>query len=251
MQDDIQQAAIGLFNEIGEKFTLDQLQARTGLSRATLYRRIGSKEALLNELSEENLIRLDDNADIGVRIFAATRRVVAEYGFLACTMEQIAQEAGIGVATLYRHFRDRENLLSRFVEELGPKLVIRQPLESRSPDIERDLRQIIEIGLRFGHHNQDIARIIFSMKPAERKYLAALRRNSVSAFYRLVQYLEKHQSGGALRDDVSAEDLAMTLNGLLVQYSAFGPAYLDRPLDIENDTESILRLFLQSAGRVR
>ncbi|MEX3011949.1 TetR/AcrR family transcriptional regulator [Hoeflea sp. TYP-13] len=249
MQDDIEQAAIGLFNEIGGGFTLDQLQARTGLSRATLYRRIGSKDALLNRLSDENLIRLDDSLDMDVRVFAAARKVVGEYGFLACTMEQIAKEAGIGIATLYRHFKDKESLLGRFVAEMGPKLVIRQTLESRDPDLERDLKQIIEIGLRFGHHNQDIAKIIFSMKPAERKYLAALRRDSVSTFSRLIQYLEKHQRDGVLRRDVSAEDLAMNLNGLLVQYSAFGPAYLDRPLDIERDTDAILKMFLQSARR--
>lgn len=247
MREDVEQAAIALFNEVGRGFTLGALLARTGLSRATLYRRIGSKEALLDKLSRENLINIDDDPDFNQRIFEAVRKVVAEYGFIACTMEQIAKEAGIGIATLYRRFDNKDNLLRQFVSQLGPKPVIRQTLETREPDLERDLRRIIEVGLRFGYKNQDIARIIFSMKPAERKYLAALRQDSVSTFSRLVQYLESRQEEGILRQDVPAEDLAMNLNGLVVQYSAFAPAYLDRPLEAEKDADAILKMFLQGA----
>ncbi|MCP4318769.1 MAG: TetR family transcriptional regulator [Hyphomicrobiales bacterium] len=251
MHDDIQQEAIGLFNEVGEGFTLDQLQARTGLSRATLYRRIGSKEALLKRLSDENLIRLDDSSGMDARVFAAARNIIAQYGFLACTMEQIAKEAGVGVATLYRHFGDKDNLLGRFAVNMAPKPVVRQTSEHREPDFDRDLRQMIEIGLRFGQQNQEIARIIFSMKPAERKYLEAQRHDSATSFSRFVRYLRRYQEAGVLRDDVSADDLAMNLNGLLLQYSAFGPAYLDRQLDFERDTNAILKMFMQSARKAR
>ena len=50
MSTDIKQAAVKLFIQEGPGFTLEQLQTGTGASRATLYRRIGSKEALLKEL---------------------------------------------------------------------------------------------------------------------------------------------------------------------------------------------------------
>jgi AcrR family transcriptional regulator len=44
-------------------------------------------------------------------ILDATWALVAEHGLLAVTMSQIAEEAGIGRATLYKYFPDVEAIL--------------------------------------------------------------------------------------------------------------------------------------------
>lgn len=249
MENEIRKTAIELFHEAGAGFTLEQLADRTGLPRATLYRRIGSKEKLLKALADDNLIRLDDDpSDIDSRVIAAARKVIAKSGFLACTMDQIAGEAGIGVATLYRRFKRKEDLLDRVARQMAPKPVVRQATEGREPEFERDLRQMVDIGLRFGLQNQDIARIVFAARPAEQKFVASHRKVSAAGFSSLVQYMQACQDKGLLRQDMPAEDLAMLLNGLIAQYSVLGPAYLDRPLDMERDAKSIMTLFLLGAG---
>lgn len=245
MCDQIQQAAVILFREIGEDFTLDQLQQRTGISRATLYRRIGSKEKLLARLADENLIEPGLHADVKSRIYKATRKVVADAGFIACTMEQIASESGLGVATLYRHFGDKKNLLTSFISQLQPRLDIKSILNAEDILLERDLGKVIGIALRFFGENQDLLKILYSLQNAERAYLARIRDKSSSTIIHIARYLERHQQSGALRSDISAEDMALVLNGLLVQFTLFAPLLTGRPLDVERDSETILKLFLQ------
>lgn len=247
MPDQIQAAAIKLFQETGEDFTLDQLQERTGLSRATLYRRIGSKESLLERLVAEKLITPDPQADIKSRVFSAAKKVIANTGFIACTMEQIAGEAGLGIATLYRHFGDKENLLTSFVNQLHPRMDIQSILSAQDISLERDLRKVITIALRFFSDNTELAKILYSLQTAEREYLVRIRKKTPSTMGHIARYLERHQKAGDLRSDVSAADLALILNGLLMQFSLFAPSQINRPLDVKKDTEIILKMFLGGA----
>ena len=49
--------------------------------------------------------------DVQEAVVAATARLVAEEGPLSVTMSRIAQESGIGRATLYKYFPDVESIL--------------------------------------------------------------------------------------------------------------------------------------------
>ncbi|MEM6462372.1 MAG: helix-turn-helix domain-containing protein [Pseudomonadota bacterium] len=247
MVDHIQQAAIELYARHGSDFTLLQLERATGLSRATLYRRIGSKDALISQMAEQHLIRLDDGRDLDTRVISAARSVVAEHGFLACTMEQIAGKAGIGIATLYRHFKDKETLLTRIAQP-ERKPVVRRTLEASTPDFERNLRQVVDVALRVGSENRDIAAIVFSSKPAEKRYLGMHQQDAAKAYSRLVRFLQESQQNGLLHANMKADDLAMQLQGLIIQYSVFGPAYLCRPLDVDADAQTIVRTFMRVAN---
>lgn len=247
----IKQAAVKLFHETGADFTLDQLQTSTGISRATLYRRIGSKEALLRQIADEGLIDLDSQADIDSRIFIACRSVIAEYGFIACTMEQIAKAAGLGVATLYRHFGDKENLLRSFIAQMRPLLAVKETQIDDHKSIEDTIKYIVDNALAFLGDNQDLVKIMFSWQSAERAYVTEIRDKSGSTFSQIESYLAQQQKRGALRRDISAQDLAITLSGLLFQYAIFAPAHLNRPLDAARDSETIVKQFLTGAQNSR
>jgi len=244
--EDIHHAAAALYAEAGAEFTLDMLATRTGLSRATLYRRIGSKDRLIAALAAQGLIRPGESTE--QRVLAAARRVVGQRGFLACTMDEIAREAGIGVATLYRRFGDRESLLLQLSAEPAPRPVVRQTASATDTHAEGALRRMIEVGLRYAAHNRGAVRAILSASTAEEPFVQATRRASADAFDRTVAYMRAQQDARVLRNDQPAEDLAMMLNGLIMQYALFGPAYLDRPLDVEADAEAIIGLFLNAAA---
>lgn len=247
MTDLIQQAAAALYHKAGPDFTLDMLADKTGLSRATLYRRIGSKEALVDALVANALINPDAQADTEERVMAAARQVVADVGYRACTMEQIAREAGIGVATLYRRFGNKERLLNRLASEPAPKPVVRQAQAAGETGFEAQLLQLIAVGLRYAAHNRDSVRAVLSASRAEATYVDTQRRASADAFARMVGFLQVHQENKTLPTDMPAEDLAMMLNGLIMQFALFGPAYLDRSVDVETDADVIMALFLKAA----
>ena len=51
------------------------------------------------------------------RILAAARRLIAKHGVRHVSLEQIAAEAGVGRATLFRRFPDRASLLRALLDE--------------------------------------------------------------------------------------------------------------------------------------
>ncbi|MCP4183262.1 MAG: TetR family transcriptional regulator [Hyphomicrobiales bacterium] len=244
MSSDIKQAAVKLFNQEGPDFTIEQLQAGTGVSRATLYRRIGSKEALLKELAKEGLIDFESVPGIERQILDATRVIVTQNGFINTTMEQIARQANLGVATLYRHFKDKDNLFQHFIAQLNPKLAFKSVLHRQDGDLKENLKKLIEVALRFLDENQDLVKILFSWQKEERRYFNHLRQGTTTNFLELVKYFTRQQSTGHLRRDISAEDMAISLNGLLMQYAVYAPIHQNRILNIDEDTPTILKLFL-------
>ncbi len=66
-------------------------------------------------------------ADTRRRIAEATLELHAEQGVAATSWEQIAQRAGVGVGTVYRHFRDLDELLPACGELTFEKLALPGP----------------------------------------------------------------------------------------------------------------------------
>ena len=101
-----------LYLEIGDRFTMDQLEERASVSRTTIYRSVGSKSAILQKLAAQRGESYT-KANLKDHILSAARTVIGRTGFAAATLDQIALEAGVGVATVYRCFGDKENFMSR------------------------------------------------------------------------------------------------------------------------------------------
>src|SRR5262245_37724830 len=105
---DILSAAERLVSRHGvEGLTMHRLARVTGLSRATLYRQVGGREALLDALAESGN-DVGDRAETRTRILAGAREAFTRAGFDATSIEQVAEAAGVGVATVYRHFGDKD-----------------------------------------------------------------------------------------------------------------------------------------------
>src|SRR3954447_13491591 len=111
----------------GSDFTMEKLAEATSVSRATLYRRFGSREAILQRLVAQHALDVEELTlpDIPTRIVQATRIVLNRSGFANMTIEQIAQEAGVGAATVYRHFGSKEALLDAFMQANSPRQLLR------------------------------------------------------------------------------------------------------------------------------
>lgn len=226
-------------------FTMDDLGAAVNLSRATLYRKIGSKEALLHHLANERGLTQAISDDIRTRILRAARAMFGRYGFLHVTMEQIAQEAEVGVATLYRHFGDKEGLVRSFASEMTPHRLIADAAQHISGDLAADLRHIVRHLLQFMDENRDWIRLGFSQNQITQQYLAHIRPAPDRTLYQLTHFFETQREAGHLpREDI--EQLALALSGLIFGFGFLAPLYYDKPLkDGEAVAEFIVTLFLE------
>jgi len=103
--------------------TMDILAAKSGVSRATLYRLYGSRQAILSGyLSRSGELNHDKSTlDISDRILNAACTIFLSQGEAATTMERVARQAGVGSATVYRRFKSKENLLDQMQLLLIPQ----------------------------------------------------------------------------------------------------------------------------------
>jgi AcrR family transcriptional regulator len=132
-----------------------------------------------------------------------TAALVAEYGLAPVTMSRIAEETGIGRATLYKYFPDVEAILAAWHERL----------------ITGHLRQLGEIGDRAGSPVERLDAVLQAYALIQHEHdgtqLAALLHRGEHVA-RAQQQLHSFISGllaegakaGGLRDDVAPGELA-------------------------------------------
>jgi AcrR family transcriptional regulator len=135
-------------------------------------------------------------------ILAAARRVFPEQG-LEAPLEEIARRAGVGIATLYRRFPTRTELLDavlapavqEHVDAAEQALAMEDPWEGFASYLERSCQlQASDRGLND----------IMSMRLPRATAVEAAKRR----LYRLVEELvARAQRAGRLRADVTQEDL--------------------------------------------
>ncbi|MCG8348651.1 MAG: TetR/AcrR family transcriptional regulator [Chloroflexales bacterium] len=223
---------------------MEQLEAKTNVSRATIYRRVGNKETLLKRLAQERGETFK-KTDLRLNILKAARSVFSREGLIAATMEQIAIEAKVGVATIYRYFGDKESLVYALVEELSPRTAVRTLALQPSEDVAADLETIVSAVLPFFHENRDMLRLVFMGSETERRYLDSLRERSDSTLAHLTNYFSAQMVAGRLKKAGEASELALTLVGMALAFAVIGPLHYGMELDHpERSSKLIVSLFL-------
>lgn len=112
--DPILQAAAAIVAE-GGALTVAAVAARAGVSRGTVYRRFADRDAILAALG------VAEPPDLRERVLDAVGRLLKRKGLAATTIDEVAVEAEVGVATVYRRFGDRRGLLQAFLAERTPR----------------------------------------------------------------------------------------------------------------------------------
>ncbi len=235
----------------GADFTMDRLTDAIGISRATLYRRFGSREAILQRLVDEQSLDVDElsRPDIRTRIIQATRSVLGRYGFAGVTVEQIAQEAGVGTATVYRHFGSREALLEAFVQATSPRHLLRTFTANEQSDLETDLSQLAKTMLEFIQDNQALARIMLFETQGGEAILEKVRATQGRTVSSLANYLADHMTMGNLKP---GDPFAMALSfiGMLLGLAFVGPHSYNHPItDFDATAEFVTGIFLQGVAQ--
>ncbi len=117
-------------------------------------------------------------------ILQVARRLFVRQGYTATSTRQIAQEAGIGKATVYHHFKDKQTivlaLMERDIEATRPEVAAVRV----EPDLRRRIQMIVEGNLRFYSDSGDILQIIQrevqdGATRVQTEYLACRRELSV------------------------------------------------------------------------
>lgn len=151
-----------------------------------------------------------DSARVRERMLAAARERVAA-GELELPMNAIAKDAGVGVGTMYRHFPTRQALLESLATESFETLVARA---KAAPDGLDGLTELLRVALRCLLTDPSLAAVLAN-PTFECAETVVLSQELSGAFMRL---LDKTKKAGAIRPDVTGDDLRRLMCG--VQHAA-------------------------------
>ncbi|MEU0530733.1 helix-turn-helix domain-containing protein [Amycolatopsis tolypomycina] len=151
-------------------------------------------------------IRRSDARDNRERLLDAARAVFAAEG-LAAPMREIARHAGVGPATLYRHFPTKEQL---FAEAFGDRLracyaVVDDGLADADP--WRALRTVIERLGELYARDRAMTAALMAAFPGALDFTADRER----ALKSLAELVHRARDAGRVRPDTTLDDIVLVL----------------------------------------
>ena len=99
--------------------SLDDIARHAGISRATLYRRIGSRQAL-DDASRRAGIDPGGTGDVRDRATLAAADLIEQDGLAAMTLDAVAERAGCSVRALHAQLGGRDGLVEAVFERYSP-----------------------------------------------------------------------------------------------------------------------------------
>ena len=141
--------------------------------------------------------------DVREAIIDTTAALVLEQGLRSVTMSQIAQETGIGRATLYKYFPGVDEIMVAWHErQVAAHVEELSGVARRSGDVAERLRAVLErfALISYEHHGSELAAVVHR---GEHHARAHAQLSSV-----LDDLLAEGAAGGELRSDVPPSELA-------------------------------------------
>ncbi|HEX8024674.1 MAG TPA: helix-turn-helix domain-containing protein [Candidatus Limnocylindrales bacterium] len=102
--------------------TLADIAVETGVSRATVYRYFTSRDELLRALD------LEPHPGTEERILAAAAELVGRDGLRTLSMDELAEQAGVSRASVYRLFPGKTALFAALVTAYSPFAIVEETL---------------------------------------------------------------------------------------------------------------------------
>lgn len=105
----------------------DEIAAGLGISRSTLYRKIGSREGLMQALREQG-IDTGEKPNATERMLEAAAGLIREGGLQSLTLDAVASRADVALPTVFGRFRNRTGLLVAVFERHSPVPLVQRHL---------------------------------------------------------------------------------------------------------------------------
>jgi AcrR family transcriptional regulator len=140
------------------------------------------------------------------RIVATARQVFAEDG-LDASLNEVARRAGVGVATLFRRFPTREDLIaSTFADPMAQYAALTETALA-DPDPWHGFCDYVRRVCAMQVGDRGFTDVLTQTFPTAKEFEA----QRAAAFRRFTELIDRAKQAGGLREDFVAEDLPMLL----------------------------------------
>jgi len=143
-------ALISIFQEAARNFGIDPERFHGKL----LERLLGETDSGEDQKSSARLATRE-------RVLEAALGVFSEKGFHVATMDEVAERAGVGKGTLYRHFANKETLFTELVRQRLEELEMKaRTILDGQDDVLTMIAKYIRVYFEFFDRNQRLYRLI-------------------------------------------------------------------------------------------
>jgi len=214
-----------------EGFTMEALAEKAGVSRVTLYRHFANRAEVIAVLARDRGIADagEDRPDVRMRVIEAARRVFGSEGPGRATIEHIAKVAGIGEATVYRHFGDKAGLLAAVANESPARRAARELPLSVGEEFESDLVRFATKTIAFIESNPGMIAMVITEYREQPELFARVREQQNRTHKILTRHFAEAMRVGRLRT-ARPEDAAGAFVALM-----FGVALVASLVLLPND----------------
>lgn len=185
---------------------IEEIAGAIGVSRMTLYRKIGSRQAL-NDAVRALGVETGEEPDAHERAMQAAADLIRQDGIATLTVEAVAMRANCALPTIYARFGSRNGLLTAVFERYVPILAVSDALEDvGTGDIDAFRRTVAKV-----------YRVVLDAVGGDRELFRALLAEAlrdpsgeIDAFLvgryvprvasHLVPWIERHIASGVIRD---------------------------------------------------
>ena len=162
--------------------------------------------------------------DIRDLILDAADRLLARYGYRKMTMDDLAQEVGIGKGTIYLHFPSKEEVVLSHVDRIVERLKVELEKIARgagTPAARLRRMLVARVMFRFDsvqHYTESLSDLLAALRPG---LLARRRRHFEEESEVLSEVLREGRRAGefSLREARSAARTLLTATNALLPYS--------------------------------
>ena len=144
------------------------------------------------------------------KILETAEHMFAKHG-LGVSVDDIADQANIGIGTLYRHFPTKQALIAALAAAHFEQFAGRAEQLARSPHPTAALRELIELMVNESVNKRDLLEALGGSKWTHSPEIDPLRARYRRAFSKL---LANAQRAGEICDDLSFADLSAMIGGL-------------------------------------
>jgi AcrR family transcriptional regulator len=156
--------------------------------------------------------------DTGQRILDAAVRVFGRDGVSGATTREIARVAKVNEVTLFRYFKNKDELLRQVILQSSKRFehVFAEASFETPDDLRRTVKTYAGIYVKMLRENEDFVRTFVAEMKRHLKLCRSLFVGSVKpARQKFIHYLEAAQKARLVRKDLAATVAADALTGML------------------------------------
>jgi TetR/AcrR family fatty acid metabolism transcriptional regulator len=183
------------------------------------------------------------------RFLEAAVKVFARQGFRQSTVAQIAKEAGVADGTIYRYFKNKDDILVHFFSFKAKQVFERFREEvARGADSLEKLRNLIRVHLGEFQRDPDMA-VVYQIETHQSRRLAEEQIREMGKMYRdiISDIVEEGQQEGLIRRDLYLSLVKRFILGA-VEETIGTWLHAGRGYDLVSMAEPLAELFIKGIG---